>query len=331
MARKTTQTDDSDDSASQDDGAGYAMPKGSSSAGNSNSSANSTNTSQPSQRKRSPLKYIAIAVFVLIVIALLYFTSGSGPSLTSKQIFSNVTSSGLSQTQSLFVNDLQRSENVSNLAVTYFSSNATRYVAQSSNLTIAITSNQTIDSYKLGNYNKTVSTSMVTYTNSKNGVVIAKNVSSIYYYNTNTTVICFNDTSYSSTLVTNSSLQCGSGDQGESFIEETPFTAVNVSSLAYLVFNSTITYSGAKTIAGRNCDDFIISNATGANLQANYSVYNLCIDTQYGIPLYFNETDVTGGVPSSFTFTATSVSTDVPSSEFTIPVQYLNAVPHSII
>jgi hypothetical protein len=97
------------------------------------------------------------------------------------------------------------------------------------------------------------------------------------------------------------------------------------------VFNNTVTYSGSKSIAGRNCDDFIISNATGANLQSNYSVFNLCIDTQYGVPLYFNETDVTNGVPGSFAFTATSVSTDVPSSEFVIPQQYINAIPHSII
>jgi hypothetical protein len=332
MAKKTAQPDDSDD---QDDGSGYAMPKNSSGATASNQNTGNTNTSNTgnqNRRRGGMLKYIAIIVVVAVIVITYIGLSGpGGPTLTSKQIFNNVSNSSLNQTQSLFINDLKKSENVSNLEVSYFSSNATRYITQSSNLTIAITSNQTIESYKMGNYNKTVSTSMVTYTNSKNGVVIAKNVSSLYYYNTNTTIICFNDTSYSSTLVTNSSLQCGSGDQGESFIEETPFTAVNVSSLAYLVFNTTVTYDGAKSIAGRNCDDFIISNATGSNLESNYSVFNLCIDTQYGVPLYFNETDITRGVPSSFTFTATSVSADVSSSEFVIPQQYLNAVPHSII
>ena len=183
----------------------------------------------------------------------------------------------------------------------------------------------------MGNYNKTVIQYHNSYANTQNGDVIAKNISSIYYYNTNTTITCFNDTTYSSGLVTNSSLQCGSGDQGLSDIEETPFTAVNVSSLSYLVFNNTVTYDGAETIAGRSCDDFIISNATASNLQFNYSVFNLCIDTQYGVPLYFNETDVIGGVPSSFVFTATAVSTNVPSSEFVIPQQYLNSIQQSII
>ncbi len=156
-------------------------------------------------------------------------------------------------------------------------------------------------------------------------------MSGTYYYNTNTTLTCFNDTTYSAGLVTNSSLQCGSGDQGMSFMEATPYTAVNVSSLSYLVFNSTVSDAGAKTIGGRGCEDFIISNATTANLQSNYSVFNICLDNQYGIPLYLNQTVVSGGIPSSFAVMATAVSANASSSEFVIPQQYLNAVPKSII
>jgi hypothetical protein len=287
----------------------------------------------PNTGKRSLSKYIAIMIIVVVAIVIIYDVSTGlgGPSLNSKQIFSSVSNSSLNQTQSLFIKDLEKSENVTSLQVMYYSNNATSYITPSNNLTIAITSNQTINSYKLGNYNKTVITSIVAYTNSKNGVLIAKNVSSIYYYNTNATVLCSNDTTYSSTLVTNSSLQCGSGDQGFSSIEEAPYTAVNVSSLSYLIFNSTVTYSGTKSIAGRNCDYFIISNATSSNLQTNYTVSDLCVDTQYGVLLYLNATDVVGGVPNSFVFTATAVSTNVPSSEFVIPQQYLNAIPHSII
>jgi len=231
----------------------------------------------------------------------------------------------------LFVNDLEKSENVTNLQVSYYSSNATQYITQSSNLTIAISNNMTINSYKLGNYNRTAIIGVVTYTNARNGDVMAKNVSGTYYYNTNTTITCFNDTTYSSGLVTNSSLQCGSGDQGMSFLEEVPYTAVNVSSLSYLVFNNTVTYAGTKLIIGRGCDDFIISNATSANLQSDYSVFNICIDNQYGILLYLNETDVIGGIPSSFAITATSVSTNVSSQELAIPQQYLSASQQSII
>ncbi len=293
------------------------------------SSGDSGSVSNPSSAPgRSGIsRYIGIIAIALVVIVIAYYllTSLGGQSLTSKQIFENVSSSGLNQTQSLFVKDLARSENVSDLQVSYYSKAATQHVVQSSNLAVNITSNQTIRSYKLGSYNKTVMTSITAYADSKNGDVLEKNVSSIYYYNTNTTLICFNYTEYSMGQVTNSSLQCGSGDQGQNYIEETPFTAVNVSMLSYLVFNNTVTNNGARTIAGRGCDDFIISNATSSNLHSNYSVFNLCIDRQYGIPLYFNETDVTGGVPASFDFIATNVSTSVPSSEFIIPPQYLKA------
>ena len=225
-----------------------------------------------------------------------------------------------------FVGDLQKSQNLSSLYVSYYSSNGTYEVPESSNLTLAITSNQTIDSYKLDNYNRTTITSITTYANSKTGAQIAKNVSSIYYYDSNTTITCFNTTAYSGTVVENSSLQCGPGDQGLDHIEETPFTAANVSILAYLVFNNTVTYGGAKSVLGRSCDNFIISNETSANLESNYSSINICIDKQYGIPLYLNQTNVVHGVPSSYEFAAIVVSANVSGSEFIIPQKYLNAV-----
>ncbi len=139
MARKNTQNDDSDGTASQ---------------GSSGTARPSTTTSTG---KRSPLMYVAIIGIVVVVIAIAYFElSGGqgGQSLSSKQIFSNVSSMNLNQTQALFVNDLEKSESVGNLYVSYYSSNATQYITQSGNLTIAISSNQTIDSYKLGNYNR---------------------------------------------------------------------------------------------------------------------------------------------------------------------------------
>ncbi len=311
MVRKSAQKDDT---SNQSNAASNAQP-------NANAS------------KGSMLKYTAIAAVVCVVLVLMYyaFTGGGSKSLSSKQIFSDVSSYNLNRTQALFVSDLEKSENVSSIYVSYYSSNATEFIPQSGNLTIEITNNQTIDSYKMGNYNRTVITGIVAYTNSKNGVLLAKNVSSVYYYHTNATVTCFNDTTYSSPIGTNSSLQCGSGDQGLSYLEQTPFTAANVSSLSYLVINTTVTYSGTKSIAGRSCDDFIISNATASNLQSNYTVYTMCIDTQYGMPLYFNATEVAGGVPNSFAFTATAVSTSVPAAEFVIPPQYLSTISHSII
>jgi hypothetical protein len=316
MPRQSAKNNSTDDATSQS---------------NATSSTSATDTN-----KRSPWIYVAIIAIIVIVVIVIAFVAlsgglGSSQNLSGTQILNNVSNSTLNQNQTLFVNDLKKSEGVSNLQVSYYSTNATQHITESNNLTVAISNNQTIESYKLGDYNRTSITDIFAYTNSKNGEVIAENVSDVYYYNTNTTITCFNDTTYSAGLLTNSSLQCGTGDQGLSYIEESPFTAVNVSSLAYLVYNTTLTYRGTKTIAGRSCDDFLISNATGANLQSNYSVFDLCIDTQYGIPLYFNETDVVYGSPSSFAFTATLVSANVSSSELVIPAQYVSAAHQSII
>jgi hypothetical protein len=303
---------------------------GDSRGGGQDGSFNAPQTAEPGG-SGNLLKYAVVITVVGALIAIAYYVlSGSGQGLSSEQIFQNVSSANLNRTQALFVGDLEKSLNVSSLYVSYYSSNAAQYVRQSNNLTIALTNNQTIDSYKLGDYNRTSITSRVAYTNAKNGVQLAENVSGEYYYNTNTTITCFNDTAYSSMLVSNSSLQCAAGDQGLSYLEETPFTAANVSSLSYLVFNNTVTYDGTKSIAGRSCDDFVISNATAANLQSNYTVVDLCIDKGYGIPLYFNDTTVVDGMPSSFAFTATVVSANVSGSELAIPQQYLNA-SHSII
>jgi hypothetical protein len=281
--------------------------------------------------KEKLILYLAIAVIVIIIAYYAISSLGSGPSLSGKQILDNVSSANLNQTQARFVNDLKMSENVSNLAVSYYSSNATYQIKESNNLTVAVSNNQTIDSYKMGNYNKTVITQITAYTNAGNGQDISKNVNITYYYNTNQTVTCFNSTSYSAGIISNTSVACGDGDQGMSYLEETPFTAANVSGLSYLVFNSTVSYTGVKTIAGRSCDNFIISNATASNLQSNYTVFGLCIDTQYGVPLYFNETEVTGGIPSSFSLSATSLTTNVSSSEFVIPSSYLSTIQGSII
>ncbi len=286
-----------------------------------------------SATRQNPLKYVAMMVVIGVVIALAYYaiTGWGSKGLSSKQTFSYVLNQSLNQTQALFVNDLKKSENVSNLYIAYYYSNSTEYIKQSSNITIEISSNQTINSYRLGEYNRTDIASVVAYTDKESNAMIAKNVSSVYYYGSNTTVTCFNDTDYSSSSITNSSLQCGTGDQGLSYLEQTPFTAANVSELSYLVFNNTVTYSGTRSIAGRSCDNFIISNETPSNLQENYTVYGFCIDKQYGIPLYFNATEVVGGAPSSFAFTATEVSANVSASELVVPQQYLKAIPHSII
>lgn len=289
------------------------------------------NKMQVGENKRKHLiMYIAIAAVVIVAVAAVYIFISGSKTLNSNQIFSSISNASLNQTQKQFVDDLEKSGNITNIAVVYKVLNSTAYVTESNNLTLAINSNDTISSYKMGNYNKTVIASIVTDSNAKTGEIIAKNASYVYYYNTNTTLTCFNETIYSAS-VSNSSLDCGSGDQGLDYIEEAPFTAANVSSLSYLALNNTVTYQGIRSIAGRNCDNFIISNETGSNLESNYTVFDMCVDRQYGILLYINETEVSNGLPSSFVMTAVSVSPYVNASEFVIPQRYLNAKSSSII
>jgi hypothetical protein len=314
MAKKSDDTDN-DDANGKDGTNGAAQgPQGASS-------------------RKSPLLYVAVAIAIVAAVFLVYsYVPGiGGQALTSKQIFEEVSNSSLNTTQALFIRDLERSENLSNLYVSYIYQSAPDYITQPGNLTVEITSNQTIDSYKLGNYNRTTVSGTTDYANAKGGTLIERNTSSVYYYHTNTTITCSNVSAYSQLSAPSSSLQCYSGDDGLSYIEEAPFTAANVSSLSYLVFNSTMTYSGRRSYAGRACDNFVISNATSSNIASNYTVFDLCVDTQYGILLYLNQTNVANGIPSPFAFSATAVSLNVSGSELVIPQAYLSNVSHSII
>lgn len=305
-----------------------------------NNSQSSPNQSTQSTQKRNPLVYVAVIVviFVVIGVAVYYFSKsgGQGQSVSTSNILSNLSSSNLNTTQQLFVSDLERSQNDSSLQVSFYSSNATEHV-QSGNETIAISSNQTIDSYKAGNQNVSVQRDMLVYTNEATGQVLAKNITALYYYNiSSNTITCYNQTTYTlgayGLAVSNATLQCQPGDGGLSYLEEYPFRPTNVSSIAVLVNMGNITYKGSKTVMGRSCDDFILSNATSANLLSNYSTLDVCIDKQYGIPISFNETDVVGGVPQKpYTFVATSISSSVSASDFVIPSEYLSNVSQSII
>ncbi|MDE1860674.1 MAG: hypothetical protein KGH72_03050 [Candidatus Micrarchaeota archaeon] len=281
---------------------------------------------------RSPLIYVAILAAVLAVMALAYyeFSGASGTGLTSNQVLNNVSGSNLNATQALFINDLRQSANITNMHVSYYFGNSINYITAPGNHTIAVTSNQTLDSYKFGSYNKSVFSSVVTYADSQNGSTIAKNISKVYYYNTNTMLTCFNYTSYLSNSVTNSSLSCSHGDNGFSYLEVTPYTIANVTPLALLVFNNSVSYSGVKDVFGRNCDYFAISNVTSANTRSNYSVIDICLDKQYGFPLFLNETLVSAGLPNSFSLTADLVSTNVSQSEFVVPQRYINATQQAI-
>lgn len=299
----------------QNDGVGHAIPN--------QSSTTVDSRPIPDTNKRGLSKYlliIGIAAVMLVVYYTLLGVGGQSPS--SKQVSSNNSISGLNQVHSLFLSDLEKSENISSLQISYYFNPPTTFINSPTYSTLEATGNLTIDSYELGNYQKTVITNITTYRDLTNGAVIMKDVNNIYHYNTNITLTCVNDTIYSSTAIINSSLQCSYGDQNLSYIELTPFTAVNVSPLINLEPNQTVAYSSTMSVLGRKCDNFIISNANSSGRQLNYSVFYICIDTQYGIPLYFNLTTTL----DSFAYTATSLSTYVSSSAFIIPQQYLNAI-----
>jgi hypothetical protein len=304
--------------------------------------SNNNLQSTTSGKKTSIMLYIAVIVAIFIIIALVYYGitylgNKSSSKLTGQNIFNNLTNQSLNQTQLRFVDDLKLSQSLGALHVIYYSSNATEYLPALNNVTLAINSNQTINSYTLGKQNASSITQVLAYTNTKTNQVVAKNVSEIAYYNTtNSTISCFNDSVYGEgpygLAKTNSSLQCYSGDGGASFLEGYPFRITNVSSIAALIYEGNMTYQGTKMVIGRSCDSFVISNETSANLLSNYSVDSMCIDTQYGVPLYFNETDVIGGKPyPALGLTATLISTNVPQSAFNIPVAYSDNVSSSLI
>ncbi len=290
---------------------------------------------QGTEGKRNTIILYAILILVVvIVIALAYYaisslTGGSG--LNSRQALDSLSNSSLNQTQMMLLSDFQKTENLTAIYASYFSGNGTTYVNEPGNITIAINNTQTVGSYLLGSYNRSDLSNPVIYTNVKTRQVIASNTSGIEYYRTaNTTITCFNQTTLSSG-VTNSSIDCTNGDGGISSLEQFPFSIGNVTALAAQMLAANLTYGGTKTIIGRPCDSFVASNETTSNLLSNYSVIAVCIDRQYGIPLYLNETDIVGGIPNSTEFTITRISTNVSGSDFVIPQKYLDNLSQSII
>jgi hypothetical protein len=329
MPRKKAQADDTGDASAQSNASANAS---------TSSQANATSASQTGtgpKKRTFVLLLAAIAVILVIIIVFVYYGYTSltqGKQQTGTQILNNISNSSLNQTDTLFINDIKKSEGVSTLHVTYYSSNKTIYApSPTGNYTLAVSNNQTVSSYKMGNYNRTDINIVQGYTDTKTGIVLLQNVSGLEYYNTNATIICFNETTYSSGILTNSSLQCQKGDDGQSYVEEYPFTADNISSLSVLVLEGSIRYAGQQTIIGRSCDEFDYSNATSPNPLSNYTEMDMCLDTQYGIPLYLNTTFVSGGIPNSTAYTATSFTTNVSASELAIPQAYLSNVSQSII
>jgi hypothetical protein len=225
-----------------------------------------------------------------VIAALAYLVVRTNNERQVTPSFHNLSNSTLNRTGLTLLQDLKKSLNVTSLHVTYLTGN-----------------NQTIDSYHLAGYNKTV---------------YHTNTYTIYYYETNMTLACLNQSG--------SSVKCSKGTGGYNYLVKFPYTAKNISMFGILMVEGNLTSTGTQIIAGRKCDNFEFSNLTRGNLLSNYSVINLCLDSQYGIPLYVNETGVIGGaLNSAVRLTATYFSTNVSKSDFAIPASYTKALQNA--
>lgn len=281
------------------------------------------------------LKILAVLVVVLIAVIVIYlFFAGSGSSVPQQQnanIYSNATNSNLTSGQMLFYKDLARVSNLSGMVVSFsLQPEATFQTMPYGNATLDVVSQQNVTSYLLGQSVRTSYLNNVEYVGSANGSVISRNFTGIYYYsNSNNTVVCQNLTTYVGGRA-NSSFGCLKGNGGLQGIVDFPFTLNNLTAVGYLG-QSNITYEGTRSVAGRSCQSFL-SSGLGSNLFGNYSIVSVCLDGQYGIPLYYNETDYSGGTAYQGPyFLAESVSTNVSPSELAIPGAYLNDSSSSMI
>lgn len=234
---------------------------------------------------------------------------------------SNKTSTTISSQTSLFVEELGKLSAQRRLAASYLT-NDTQYVARSGNAIVLVTTNQTITSYANGSNSSSVLNSYIEYSNLTTNAIIFKNLTTIYYYNTSTAAItCINETTYS--LGENHSVfQCIRG-AGLVFLNRFPFTLLNLSSMIPVTSTSRIQYAGRVTTRLGECDGFVVNTEAHTSSPIN-STFTLCLDTIYGIPLYFNMSTVAHHVTQrSATLVAFNLSTNVSNSHFVIPQAWL--------
>lgn len=302
------------------------MPNNATSTNNSNTPTYpSTQTSQQSTQSgsnRKTLIYILVGVMLVLILAAAYFTLFSGPSTPPNQnIYSNLSSANLTPGQHAFYVDLAKAANVSSIGVTYFAGNYTNATISPGGAPLVSTTQQIITAYRSGADNASELLTTVTYFDAASNSIVGTNSSDVYFYNTTQgTVTCINETT-SAGIIRNGNLTCTFGDGGLGYLRSFPFEITNVTALGYLGTGS-VTYSGPSTMIGRACDDFLVSNLISPSA-SNYSQVSLCMDEQYGIPLYFNETDYSNGVPSQgLLLVAQNISSNVPASAVSIPAAY---------
>jgi hypothetical protein len=284
------------------------------------------NTANSTKPKRSMTPYIIIGIILVLIVVLGYFAflAPSAPSNPNQNILSNLTNKSLTSAQHLYYEDLAKAADISALSISYSTGgNVSQPITGPNNTKLIVTANQKINSETMGNNSTSTLYAAVTYHNAANNALLISNDSNIYFYDTpQNTVTCLNQTTYEAGT-SSANLTCTYGDGGLYYLDSFPFVITNVTALGYLG-PADVTYLGTKTIIGRTCDNFMISNQTGG-LISNYTTVSTCLDTQYGIPLYFNETDFSGGLPSQgMLLVVQNISTNVSGQAFVIPPAYIS-------
>ncbi len=283
--------------------------------------------------KASPFAYIGVVILLIAILVLAYLvinaSTNPGANLRKQQTFNivNLSNSTVNRTKLILLSDLKKSLNLSSFSISYVSDNASRVVQGQGSFTLNIASVRTINSYHANNYSVTIYKNTTTYTDANTGELLSKNVSGIYYYSkANMQIECANHTTINTAGAENTTLDCGHGIQNNYYLLQFPYYAKNISKLGILVIEGNITYTGTKAIANRSCDNFVFSNITNANLLLNYSVVDLCLDSEYGIPLYIRGTNIIQRVPNkTIIWTMSQFATNASASDFIVPEQYLRA------
>lgn len=278
-------------------------------------------------QKGRMLIYLGIIILVAIIAVVYLLSPTKNASFLS---IYNLSNPNLTQNQRLFLEDLQNVSNADSLSISYSAGRTIQLIPYSNNVIVVSASSDNFISYRLGSEIKSIFNSNFTQIDQSSNTLITKNDTSLYFYSTsNGTMACAIDDKYMNST-SNFSIRCQRGDAGLSFLEQFPSVPTNSSSIIFYLTIGNTSYVGQKSFIGRSCDDFHITNETTS--PANYTTAEICIDKQYGVPLYLNMSDVAGGsVTSGSTLVATSITTNVSASEFVIPAKFLNNVSSGTI
>ena len=259
--------------------------------------------------------FIGIAV-IAVVIAVAALSRNVAP-LTRSAPGTN------SDIVKMFDSELNISGSLSDIGVEYAFGNMSTEL-NSGAQQIHVLQSETIYSYRLGGYSKSVMDTSLSYMQGQNTLDNYSNITS--YFNTPALKLrCVNQSVYRTSGASNATVSCVNGstsEQAGSF----PLSINAAVGLAAIANGYSGSYLGKRNISGRMCDDYLFSNTT----YAVTTTYNICLDRNYGIPVYMNETVFKDGVYSHSTYMVLKrIYTSLNSSYFKIPVAGANISNYS--